>query len=202
MNSRVMNKGIIMKDIIKETVKFDDVYDLAENIFNVLEESDDEDVTVLAEYDTIKELIKAFIISADEYGGDINLESISIEPPDYDGYDGPWILSITDDFDLYCEKAIREGRDKIVGFEGLLYTRPEYINKVLKDVPWINHCIIFKFDDEEIKNDQKVCFDWDEDHKGFVFCSCIDGFNQKFRYRGSKVLDEDAAWDIVNAYCG
>lgn len=112
MNSRVMNKGIIMKDIIKETVKFDDVYDLAENIFNVIEESDDEDVTVLAEYDTIKELIKAFIISADEYGGDINIESISIEPPDYDGYDGPWLLSITNDLDLYCERAIREGKDK------------------------------------------------------------------------------------------
>ena len=187
--------------MIKNKEVYESVYDLASEILERATEPD-QLVHVLADYDDVKEIIIAIITLAD---GEINLESVEIGSAEFMDYDGPWLLCLDDEYNLFCERAIREGKNEFIGFEGYLYTRECYVNKALERA-WIDGYTIYSFEYEAEKPDDdcepQVCFDWDGDHHGFVFCTCVGGDRQKFRYRGTNKLDEETAMNIVNAYLG
>ena len=184
----------------KDVIVYECIEELADEILDNIDNLEDYDsINVVADYETIEKLIVDLIC----FSGNFTLPSLHIESPDMDGYEDAWCLSVTKDYEMYCERMLREEKDKYIGFEGYLYTRKEYIDKILKDVPWIEDYTLFKFDGEEDEdNEPQVCFDWDKDRQGFVFCICVGGTQQKFRYRGTTKLDEETALNIVNAYLG
>ena len=187
--------------MIKNKKTYESIYDLVDEILERVVAEPEHLVHVLADYDDVKEIITTMICLTD---GEINLESVEIGSAEFMDYDGPWLLCLDDEYNLFCERAIREGKNEFLGFEGYLYTRECYVNKALERA-WIDGYTIYSFEYEvehDDKDESQVCFDWDEDRQGFVFCTCVGGTQQKFRYRGTTKLDEETALNIVNAYLG
>ena len=189
---------------------FDEVYDLADSIVDTINTLDHQDVVVIADYETISELIIELILYLE---GEVELVDVLIQDCEYEKYNGPWLLTITPDYELYCERAVSE-KGSILWFDGYLFTTPKYINKIMDDISGIEGCTLFKFSYDEDETEQQspvpkelnkpdIDFSWNDDsHKGFVYCKTSeDGkIKQKFIYNGTQKLNGVDVMSIVHEW--
>lgn len=60
-----------------------------------------ESVSIITDYKKAKKILKKFISLPET-----KIRSIELSPPDWDGYDEPWLIDICEDKEVYCQKAI------------------------------------------------------------------------------------------------
>lgn len=172
---------------------------MLDELYDVLDKNDQ--VVVIGENKTIKDLVMYFM----------NVEEFDIAFADIDAlcYDREYILTIDgDDKTLYIEKAFNENHGRYIGVDGIIFVQDTVNSKFIVDVK--NHDLVeaefrlFTFDYEEVEEndpgmDESPCsyFNWDADHKGFIYCECIGDYKRQFAYRGSSRLDDETAQAII-----
>ena len=96
-----------MGDLKLKTLHFNDYEDFIDKICESYEkyynEEDFYDISIVAHYDVIIELLNKFIKTTN-----FNMKNIQIEDPDVADYFDEWIMSITSDKEIWVEKAKHE----------------------------------------------------------------------------------------------
>lgn len=134
--------------------KFDDVYDLSQCICSQYYDAGCEDIAVIADYDTIREVFLNVIYLLDE----VYIESIKLESPDMDGYCDPWILVIDKDGGIWCEEAVRDS-GWVKFSEDVVFVSKEYESEARKyslvdGAKFISFCVSDYECDEECQKDE------------------------------------------------
>lgn len=183
-------------------IRFEGTFELGEDIIETVNDRE-EDVVVLDDYENMKKLIIDLIYNLEE----VDIVAVEISEPEFDGYDGPWLLTLSNDWKLYCEKGIREKSGKIPYFDGYLYARKKYIDKAIKDTEVEKFTVYgYEWDDDEDDFDEdepKSCFKWDDDkHLGFSFCMCLGGgeHQRRLSYKGTTKLSDKDVDKIIKSW--
>lgn len=144
-----------------EVQRFDDLFDLADAMYH---DACDEcmNVSLIANYDTCIQMLKYLIVvDASEYDV-LDFDYLEIMPEEYEGYDGPYSISLTDIGSLNCVKALSPKCEYYIIDDEKVYTSLEYLKNVKENAVRDETCIVgYSIGDEEFE-------DFDEDKKHIV----------------------------------
>lgn len=121
-----------------EFLNFEDVFDLAEDINNMV--VDDIELSVIAPYEIVEELLRTLVID-DIY----TLKDISICNPELDNYNDSYLLEIDRDFNIWTYKVLNEGKYLISSADVLfVYSRTK--NEVFENIDY-DSLFVFNVDE-------------------------------------------------------
>lgn len=99
-------------------------------------------------YDEAKELMRE-LLRCDE----IDAYGIEIHPAEWDGYDKEYYITLSDDLDLFVEKAYQADRDRYLGFEDDCLILGSGVNSKIITKNMAEHAAVYEAvfaDDEEL----------------------------------------------------
>lgn len=85
---------------------------------------ENEGFSVLCDYNLACKIIKKFLSFDDK----TKINSISLDPPEWDGYNGEFVVS-TFENELFCERAKRDDKPIIVGDESVVFVQRNFVDK-------------------------------------------------------------------------
>ena len=74
------------------------------------------DINVITDYNTSRVLLKFILAMPETY-----VVNLDIADPDWNGYDNAYLISITDEYGVYCSPAVYEGTKYAARSTGLFY---------------------------------------------------------------------------------
>lgn len=105
-------------------------FDIAAAMFERFIDSG-ESVVLIADFEVCAVVVKELFSLDDD--GFLFINGINLAEPEWDGYCGPFMLSISDDGGVWCEKAYWKDREEILRFEeDIVIADPKYYGKVIK----------------------------------------------------------------------
>ena len=176
---------------------FENDFELAETIYSYSLENS---VCLIGDFNFVSEVLKDLFFIDDGY---LTIMSIELNMAELDGYDGPFLLTISEDGELWCQKAIYDERKGIVGFEDdIVFVQSKYIDGAVKAC--LNDEAEFYriiFSDDDIDQDENLDFqillDQDEKPCGFEYNGGCDGYCCQIRFCSCEEMSMD---DIIKAY--
>lgn len=102
-------------------------YEVAEMIYA----EDMGDVEIIGNYDFIVNIFK-YLLFFDFESDYYQIAGINIGIPEYEGYDGPYLLSICEDGEIWCEKAILNNKFLKFDAKKVLIESGEYLEDAKK----------------------------------------------------------------------
>lgn len=178
-----------------EKLNFKNYYELAEEIFNSAL-CDDVDMALIADYEIVYNVFKGLFTFDD--GLELEVADIELGNGVADGYEGPYLLSLGGDGEIWIQKAMASDNKILCTGAEVLYVQPKYTADVLKrnDVD-----IIFEiyFGEEEKEPKFHLITDQDDKPCGFEYNDEGDGYCYHMRYCSCESKDIK---DIVDMYNG
>lgn len=93
---------------------------------------ENEGFSVLCDYNLACKIIKKFLSFDDK----TKINSISLDPPEWDGYNGEFVVS-TFENELFCERARRDDKPIIVGDESIVFVQRDFVGKDFTEEDYI-----------------------------------------------------------------
>lgn len=162
-----------------EQLFYKDVEDLCLNISElydkVYKDTEFLDITIVAKYDTAKQILSEFIYY------DFTLYDIELESPDLGIYDCEYYISLMKNKEIYCKKAIGKDGSYLIDEPNIVFVHEDCNSKILSKIFSDFDPIIFTLSNE--------C---EED---IECCNCCDG------YKKCSCDEHDSNTDDNSEYC-
>lgn len=174
-------------------ILFESNIDIAEAMFDDYINDDDE-VSLVAGFDIVSDVLN-WLFNIDD--GNLTIKSIELGDGEIDGYEGPYLLCIAKNGELWCQKAYSDSGKMVYTEDDIIYVEKKYYKEVM-DTCFNDEAEIYEisFDDETEEaescdksfklimdqNDKPCGFDFSDEGENYCFsihyCQCIpDGID-------------------------
>lgn len=175
---------------------FEDTCEFAEEMFGIQVEGND--VCLIADREIVSEVLQELFIIAD---GTLYIMDISIGIPECVGYNGPYLITLTTEGEVWVQEAWSSSRNRLVFVDDdFVYVQEKYANDA-KDINLNNGEIIeIHFGKEEPTEDKlgfKIITDQDDEPCGFEYRTEGDGYCYNMRYCSCDPVNID---DLIKTY--
>lgn len=162
-------KQLFYKDIEDLCLRLSELY------YEVYDNNEFLDITIVAKYDIAKQIISEFIYY------DFTLYDVELESPDLGSYDCEYYISLMSNKEIYCEKAIGKDGSYLIDESNIAFIHEDCNSKILSSIRSDFNPMVFALSNE--------C------EKDMEFCNYCDG-HKKCRCNG-----HDLNTDENSEYC-
>lgn len=170
----------------------EDLYDVAEAMYDEIVEKDKEEVMFVGHYDEAIEMIKNLMIQ-----DDVMPHAIEIHDVEWDGYDKEYYVSLDSNLELWVEPAIGVKGNYLTSFVNVMFVTGDCNSKILQVIESDEVVEIAFFDDEDCEEEWFDCCG-----ECICNCECHEGCNVEAEEPNSNSVKTRVAVDEDGNICG
>ena len=177
-----------------EKIYFENYYEISQTM--ICDNDLNNDTGLIGDFELVSRALEDILFTTDLF----KIMNIELGTAECIGYDGPFLFSLTKDGEIWIQRAIPEGRDKIVFIlEDHLYVQSKYV-KDCKDINLNKHGTMYEicFEEEQDEDPKFHILSNDDGNPcGFEYHDENDGHCYKMKYCSCEPKDIE---DIISLY--